>query len=135
MENNTISAYEIVFDRYGKKHKVFSARFKDMQTITNFTEKYNPDAFYMYMLAPVTDEDGNIEHDKNGNINYNNGFIDDLMEIVLLALDDREKAEDIMEWLDITTAKEIVEVFLGISQFKKKISQMKNQSGETSLRA
>ena len=43
-EENTLSVYRIVRDRYGKKHKVFSARFKDIQTVTDFTTKYDPDA-------------------------------------------------------------------------------------------
>ena len=34
MDTNTISMYETVVDRYNKKHKVFSVRFKDMQIVT-----------------------------------------------------------------------------------------------------
>ena len=110
-----LTLYEVVRDRNGKKHRVYSARFKDLQTITTFTEKYDPDAFGYYMLAPVIDEDGHVEHDADGNINYNNGFIDDLMEIIDLALDHREKREDIEEWLDIDIAKQIIVVILGFS--------------------
>ena len=42
-EENTLSVYRIVRDRYGKKHKVYSARFKDIQTVTDFTTKYLAD--------------------------------------------------------------------------------------------
>lgn len=119
-EQNVVTIYHTVRDRNGKKHRVYSARFKDLQTITEFTEKYNADAFGYYMLAPVLDEDGNIERLADGKINYNNGFLDDLMDIVELALDHRESREQIGEWLDLEIAKEIVLTFLGLSSFKKK---------------
>lgn len=118
---NTIAMYETVTDRYNKKHKVYSVRFKDLQTVTSFTEKYNPDYFGEYMLAPVINEDGNVDIDSEGNINYDNGFYDDLMEIVLLALDNRETREQVEEWLDLVIAREIILKFLGLSQFKKKL--------------
>ena len=119
---NTISMYETVTDRFNKKHKVFSVRFKDLQTVTSFTEKYSPDFFAEYMLAPVIDDDGNVEVDKDGNINYDNGFKEDLMEMVMLALDNRETQEQIEEWLDLVLAREIIMKFLGLSQFKKKLT-------------
>ena len=119
METNTISMYETVIDRNNKKHKVFSVRFKDLQIVTSFTEKYNPDFLTMYLLAPVS-EDGEVVKDKDGNIDYNNGFKDDLLEIIECALDHRESREQIEEWLDMAIAKEIINPFLGLSQFKKK---------------
>ena len=130
--DNVIGLYEIVRDRYGKKHKVYSARLKDMRTVTAFTEKYNPESFGLYLFAPVVDEDGEVEHDAEGNINYDNGFSDDLLEMVELALDHRETKEQIMEWLDIDVAKIIVITFLRISQFKKNslLSQGKKPTGE-----
>ena len=118
---NVLSLYETVRDRNGKKHRIYSARFKDLQTITAFTEKYDPNAFGFYMLAPVIDDEGNVEHDADGNIDYGNGFIDDLMEIVELARDHRETSEQIEEWLDIDIARYIITTFLGLSSFKKKV--------------
>ena len=120
MENNTISLYETVIDRYNKKHKVFSVRFKDMQIVTSFTEKYNPEFLTVYLLAPAV-EDGEIVKDKNGKVDYNNGFHDDLLEIIECALDYRETREQIEEWLDMNIARQIIELFLGMSQFKKKV--------------
>lgn len=122
-------------DRYNKKHKVFSVRFKDVKTVTNFTEKYSPDLFPAYLLAPVMDEDGKPEVDKDGHIIYDNGFYDDLMEVIELALDGRETREQIDKWLDMQTARQIVEKFLGLSQFKKKLSQMAMANGGTFLQA
>ena len=135
MDSNVLSTYEVVVDRYGKKHKVFSVRFRDVKTVTSFTEKYSPDLFPAYLLAPVLDEDGQPEVDKDGHIIYDNGFYDDLMELVEIALDGRESREQIDEWLDMATAQEVVEKFLGLSQFKKKLSPMVRASGETSLPA
>lgn len=120
METNSISMYETVIDRNNKKHKVFSVRFKDMQIVTSFTEKYNPDFLSMYLFAPVM-EDGEVVKDREGKTDYNNGFEDDLMEIIECALDYRESREQIYEWLDMKLAKEIIDKFLGMSQFKKKV--------------
>ena len=44
------------------------------------------------------------------------------MEIVLLALDNRETREQVEEWLDLVLAREIIMKFLGLSQFKKKLT-------------
>lgn len=90
-----------------------------MQTVTHFTERYNPDSFGMYLFSPVVDTDGEIEHDAEGNINYDNGFRDDLMEIIDLALDHRESHSQIDEWLDLDIARLIILTFLRVSQFKK----------------
>lgn len=119
-KENTLTLYRTIRDRYGKKHKVFSARFKDLQTVTEFTSKYAPDAFAEYAFAPVIDEDGNIERNRDGQINIDNGFADDVLEIVELALDHKESKGQIMEWLDLETAREIVLILLGMSSFKKK---------------
>ena len=117
--DNIIGLYEIVRDRYGKKHKVYSAKFKDLHTIMNFTQHYSPDSFSLYMLAPVIDEDGEVDMDAEGNINYDNGFYDDLMEMIEMALDHRETREQIEEWLDVEVARNIIMVYLRVSQFKK----------------
>lgn len=120
--DNVIGLYEIVRDRYGKKHKVYSAKFKDLHTIMNFTQHYSPDSFGLYMLAPVIDKDGEVDMDAEGNINYDNGFYDDLMEMIEMALDHRETREQIEEWLDVEVARNIIMVYLRVSQFKKKQS-------------
>ena len=132
MDSNVLSTYEVVVDRYGKKHKVFSVRFKDVKTVTKFTESYSFDMFPAYLLAPVLDEDGKPEVDKDGHIVYDNGFYDDLMEVIELALDGRETREQIDEWLDMATAQEIVDKFLGLSQFKKKLNQVAMLNGAIS---
>ena len=119
-EENSVSVYRVIRDRYGKKHKVYSARFKDIQTVTDFTTKYDPGSFALYAMAPVIDEDGEVDMLPDGRVNFDNGFADDVMEIVELALDYRETREQINEWLDLETAAQIVELLLGLSTFKKK---------------
>lgn len=120
-EKNVVSLYETIRDRNGKKHRIYSVRFKDLQTVVEFTEKYNPDGFGYYAMAPVLDDDGEVMRNADGSINYDNGFLDDLYEIVELALDHKENRAQIEEWLDLAIAKEVIMVFLGLSQFKKKL--------------
>ena len=103
-EENTLSVYRTVRNRYGKKHRVYSARFTDIQTVTDFTTKYDQQSFALYAMAPVVDEDGEVETLADGRVNFNNGFADDVLEIVELALDYRETKEQINEWLDIELA-------------------------------
>lgn len=129
---NFISLYEVVKDRYGKKHKIYSVRFKDVQTVMQFTEKYSTEFFSVYLLTPVIDEEGNVEKNKDGSINTDNGFYDDLLDLIQLALDYKETKEEIEEWLDMNTAQMIVETFIGLSQFKKKQAALSQLVGEIS---
>lgn len=52
-EENTLSVYRTVRDRYGKKHRGYSARFKDILKVTDFTTKYDPQSFALYAMYPV----------------------------------------------------------------------------------
>lgn len=118
--DNTLSCYQVIVDRKGKKHRVYSARFKDLQTITDFTTKYEPGHLDMYALAPVLDDNGELMFDNNGNIIFDNGFQNDLFEIIEIALDHRETREEIEQWLDFVLAEEIITMLLSLSSFKKK---------------
>lgn len=119
-QENTLSCYSIITDRKGKKHRIYSARFKDLQTITDFTTKYEPGHLDMYALAPVLDDDGQLMYDDDGNIVFDTGFQDDLFEIIGIALDHRETREEIEQWLDFVLAEEIIVMLLNLSSFKKK---------------
>lgn len=76
----------MVRDRYGKKHKVYSEWFKNIQTVNDFTTKYDSESFALYVMAPVIVEDGEVDMLMDGRVNFNNGFADDVLEIVELAL-------------------------------------------------
>lgn len=43
-----------------------------------------------------------------------------IYEIIELALNYKETKEQILEWLDFKLIEEIIQIFLGLSQFKKK---------------
>ena len=44
-----------------------------------------------------------------------------LYEVIELALNYKETKEQILEWLDFKLIEEIITIFLGLSQFKKKV--------------
>ena len=121
-EKDSFSCYETVKDRNGKKHKIYSVMVNDRFTVAKFMETYNPDLLFMRFIQPVIDSDGIEEIDANGDPVYDSEPVDDLLEIIDLALDKRESREEILKWLDIDTANEIIFRFARMSQLKKKLT-------------
>lgn len=75
------------------------------------------------MLDIWLNEDGGAKLDANGNVMYmyqNDDFMNGIYEIIELALNYKETKEQILEWLDFKLIEEIIQIFLGLSQFKKK---------------
>ena len=116
--------YEEVKDREGKIHRVYSCKLKDLAKLTTFTTKYNPMFLQVQALDPWLDEKGNKKTDKDGNLMFmyqNPEFMDGIYEIIELALNNAETKEQIQEWIDFNLITEIIQIFLGLSQFKKKL--------------
>lgn len=114
--------YEIVKDRNGKKHKVYSALYKDRKTIAKFASTYNPeeDTLVFRMLVPKLDEEGIPMRDNSGNYIYDDEPVEELLEIIEMALDHKEPREEILEWLDLDTANRIILSYVKQSNFQKK---------------
>ena len=126
MTDNTdklLGYYETIKDRTGKMHRIYSCKLKDLCKLKEFTTKYNPIYLQIQALEPWLDEEGKPKLDKDNTpllMFQNPEFMDGIYEVVLMALDYKETKEEITEWLDFNLLIEIIQIFLGISQFKKK---------------
>lgn len=123
-KDNIFKIYEEIKDRSGKIHRVYSCKLKDLPKLTTFTTKYNPMFLRIQALDPWLDDKGNKKTDKDGNLMFmyqNPEFMDGIYEIIELALNNEETKEQIEEWIDFNLIIEIIQVFLGLSQFKKKL--------------
>lgn len=122
-KNSFFGLTEKVVDRDGKYHEIYSCKLKDLNKLTEFTSKYNPMYLQVQMLDIWLNEDGGAKLDANGNVMYmyqNDDFMNGIYEIIELALNYKETKEQILEWLDFKLIEEIIQIFLGLSQFKKK---------------
>lgn len=122
-DNSIFKIYEEVKDRDGKVHRVYSCKLKDLSKLTAFTTKYNPTNLQLIALLPWLDDKGNPKTDKDGNVLFmhqNPEFMDAIFEIIGLALNKEETREQIEVWIDFSLVVRIIDIFLGLSQFKKK---------------
>lgn len=121
-ETTEFYGYEVIKDRRGKKHRIYSAMTKDAPILARFLETYNPDALFLRLIQPKLDVDGIPERDADNNIVYDEEPVNELIEIISLALDGKETKEQINQWLDIDIANEILFRFARMSQLKKKVT-------------
>lgn len=117
---NVYTQLEIIVDSNGKKHKVYPCPILHLQEVSQFLAKINPEFIFSSFMIAETDEMGILKRTDDGKIIYGETMIEDLLDIVEIALRHKEKREDIKKWLDIGVAQEIVEVLIGLSQVKKK---------------
>jgi hypothetical protein len=129
MDNKYIHS-ETIIDAKGKKHKVYPTPILYIQDVARFLAKINPDFVFGSFMIPDIDEEGILKRTENGDLIYGEELLENLLDVVEIAVRHKEKREDIKQWLDIGLAKEIVETLIGLSQVKKK-TQMKpeNQIG------
>lgn len=123
-KNSFFGLTEKVVDRDGNSHEIYSCKLKDLNKLTAFTSKYNPMYLQVQMLDIWLDESGEPKVDMNGNTMYmyqNDSFMNGIYEIIELALNYKETRKQILEWLDFKLIEEIITIFLGLSQLKKKV--------------
>ena len=82
----------------------------------------------MYLQVQMLDiwyeDNGEPKQNENGQVMYmyqNDSFMNGIYEVIELALNYKETKEQILEWLDFKLIEEIITIFLGLSQFKKKV--------------
>lgn len=123
-KNSFFGLTEKVVDRDGKYHEIYSCKLKDLNKLTEFTSKYNPMYLQVQMLDIWYDDNGEPKQNENGQVMYmyqNDSFMNGIYEVIELALNYKETKEQILEWLDFKLIEEIITIFLGLSQFKKKV--------------
>lgn len=129
MADNKYIHAELVIDSNNKKHKVYPTQLKYIQEVAQFLSKVNPDFIFGNFMVAETDEFGVLERTDDGKLIYGKSFMEELLDTMEIALRHKEKREDILEWLDLGVAQEIVNILIGLSQVSKKKVTQENPIG------
>ena len=116
----------------GKEREIFPAKIKHRDKIRHFTTKFSASTAIANIMA-VDDEKIKRLDTTKGNF-IKDDFFDDtpynaMMEILILAFGEHYTAEEIEEFVDVEMIDEILDVFYGLSGFKKKAEKQKAQTG------
>ena len=106
--------YEEVLCRDGIKRRVYPAKLKYKDLIRKETPKFN-DVFILENVFGLSDEHTEIIDDS----------WDAMMNLLVIAFDEKYTKEEIEEFLDFGTVPKVFEIFYGLSSLKKKQAKMK----------
>lgn len=131
MSDNKYGHSVIIVDSNNKKHKIYPVQLRYIQDVAEFLSKVNPDFIFGNFMIAETDEFGTLERTEDGKLIFGKTFTEELLDITEIALRHKEKREDIAEWLDLGLAQEVIHVLIGLSQYKKKVTEQESQIGTT----
>ena len=103
----------------GKERQIFPAKIKDKDKIRHFSAQFASTAPIVNIIA-IDDE--NNEQSEEG-LKFNDAPYNAMMEILILAFGEKYSQQEIEQFLDVEMIDEILEVFYGISGYKKKAKQ------------
>lgn len=129
MAENKYAHSVIIHDANNKKHKIYPVPLLYIQEVAQFLSKVNPDFIFGNFMIAETDEHGVLERTEDGKLIYGKTFMEELLDVVEIALRHKEQREDIRNWLDLGLAQEITQVLIGLSQVKKKTEQQESLIG------
>ena len=116
----------------GKERQIFPAKIKHKDKIRHFTTKFSASTAIANIMA-VDDEKIKTYDATKGNFSRDQLFDETpynaMMEILILAFGEHYTAEEIAEFVDIEMIDEILDVFYGLSGYKKKAAGQKPQTG------
>ena len=117
---NVYGNYDEVIDRKGKKHRVYPALFGQMKLVVDLTSKFIVEFIPAYFYESEVPE-----HKES---------LDAIFELLIMAFDEKYAREDIEKFMDAKLAQQTIELFTGISGYKKKVAELiKMSGGEDSL--
>ena len=128
---NVYTLCEKIKDFNGKTHTVYPCPIRNIEEVSSFLAKVNPDFIFSAFMIAETDDEGVIIRDDDGSMVYGRSAVNELLDVVEIALRHKETREQIEEWLDICLAQEIIEALIGMSQVKKKEAALKKKSTGT----
>ena len=102
------TTYEEIVCRDGKKRRVYPAKLKYKDKIRELSPKFN-DQFIALNVLELDDND-----------NYTDEAWDAMLEVLILAFDEKYTKEEIVDFLDLAIVPKVFEIFYGISSLKKK---------------
>ena len=115
----------------GKERQIFPAKIKHKDKIRHFTTKFSAATAIANIMAVDDDKIAKLSIDNNASAEE---FFDEepynaMMEMLILAFGEKYTAEQIEEFVDVEMINEILDVFYGLSGYKKKAAGQKPQTG------
>ena len=120
----------------GKEREIFPAKIKDREKIRHFSVKFNSTMAILNILAPDNEKIERAEKNQEEIIAENmfaNEPYDAMMEIMKLAFGEKYSIEELEEFLDVESIAEILEIFYGMSNLKKKANANRATSNSMNL--
>lgn len=111
IHKDPFTAYEEIECRDGVNRRVYPAKLKHKDVIMKLTPKFN-DVFIME----------NIFNDLGDN--DTNEAWNSMMQLLVLAFDEKYTVEEIEDFLDLNSVPRVFEIFYGLSCLKKKNQMM-----------
>ena len=103
----------------GKERQIFPAKIKHKDKIRHFTTKFNAAAAIVNIMA-LDDEKISKAEELEGEQYFDEAPYNAMMEILMLAFGEKYTQEQIEEFVDVEMVSEILDVFYGMSGYKKK---------------
>lgn len=107
IQKDPFTAYEEIECRDGIKRRVYPAKLKHKDMIAKMTPKFNDVFILENIFNDLGDEDTNEAWDS-------------MMQLLVLAFDNKYTKEEIEDFLDFDSVPKVFEVFYGLSSLKKK---------------
>ena len=111
IQKDPFTAYEEVECRDGVKRRVYPAKLKYKDLIMKMTPKFND----IFILENIFNDLGD---------NNTNEAWDSMMQLLVLAFDEKYTVEEIEDFLDLNSVPKVFEIFYGLSCLKKKNQTM-----------
>lgn len=108
IDKDPFTAYEDILCRDGVKRRIYPAKLKHKDKIRELSPKFND----MLIAENILDINSDGE--------YTDEAWDAMLDVLVMAFDDKYTKEQIMDFLDVVQATKVFEVFYGISNLKKK---------------
>lgn len=120
--------------RDGLDREIFPALIKDKNRIRHFATKFKSDIAIMNLITPDIKK---IEQGKD--VSELEIFSDEpynaMMELLYLAFGEKYTKEEIEGFVDVSMVAKIIDIFFGISGYKKKATPLTMSAGESSVPA
>ena len=115
----------------GKEREIFPAKIKHKDKIRHYTVEFNSTAAIINIMAVDNEKISKAQEDNN-EIYFDETPYNAMMEILVLAFGEKYTAEQIEEFVDVEMIGVILDVFYGISGYKKKAQQQETPIGTNS---
>lgn len=119
--SDKFTSFGIIVDRKGREHKIYPAKLRWKDELRRLTAMFDDSLVMMNIMMPSRNEDGEIETDWEGNIEYSDEAYNAMMEVLLMAFDYKYTLEQVEDFVDLGMIPEMLKVFYNLSGLKKKI--------------